>query len=74
MAKSDLIAMNEMADKNSPGIRMSPYFVEAKLAKGGGHVTMGVDAQVIHDLAFQEKYVVALYIIDKEEFDKIKGT
>lgn len=70
--RSDFDVMSEMASKNM-GIRMTPHFVEAKLAKGGGHVTMGVDAAVIHDLVFSDKFGVALYIVDFEQFSKLKN-
>lgn len=70
--KSDFEVMKQMADENKD-IRMSPHFVEAKLASGGGHVTMGVDAQVIKDLAFKEgEYLVALYIVNKHQYNELK--
>lgn len=62
--------MQQMAIQNNE-IRMSPHFVSANLAKGGGHVTMGVDATVIYDL-MSCKYTCALYIIDQEAFFNIK--
>ena len=67
---SDVIA--EMSSKNM-NIRMTPHFVEAKLAKGGGHVTMGVDQAVIHDLVFKDKWGLALYVVDFEQFIKLKN-
>jgi hypothetical protein len=70
--RSDFDVMSEMASKNM-NIRMTPHFVEAKLAKGGGHVTMGVDPTVIHDLTFGNKWGLALYIIDFEQFNKLKN-
>jgi len=71
---TDFEAMSRMASENMD-IRMSPYFVSAKLIDKGraGHVTMGVDAQVIHDLAFGENHMVALYVINKEQFNKVKA-
>lgn len=70
--RSDFDVMAEMASKNL-GIRMTPHFVEAKLANGGGHVTMGVEAAVIHDLVFKDKWGLALYIVDFEQFNKLKN-
>lgn len=72
MAKSDLLVLHEMAEKNLD-IRSTTAIVSANLAKGGGHVTMGVDAQVIHDLAFNDKHIAVLYIIDKGQFFEIKN-
>lgn len=65
--------MDEMS-KLDQDIRLSTNFVSAELAKGGGHITMGVDSKTIHDLAFNEgKFLVAIYVIDKEQFHKIKN-
>jgi len=73
MEKSDLLVMNEMADKDLD-IKMSPHFVSAKTAKGGGHVTMGVPKKIIQDLVLNDgKYYVGLYIVNKEQFDQIKN-
>jgi hypothetical protein len=69
--KSDFEVMAEMSSKNM-NIRMSPHFIEAKLAKGGGHVTMGVDAGIIHDLAFKDNWGLALYVVDYKQFIEIK--
>lgn len=70
--KSDFEVMKQMADENMD-IRVSPYFVSAKLAPGGGHLTMGVDAKVVHDLMNKEgDYLIALYIVNKEQFNEIK--
>jgi hypothetical protein len=70
--RSDFDVMAEMSTKNM-SIRMTPHFVEAKLANGGGHVTMGVDQEVIHDLVFKDKWGLALYIVDFEQFSKLKN-
>ena len=69
---TDFDVMAIMAKENKD-IRATPHFVSAELAKGGGHVTMGVDPQVIHDLVFNDgKYVCVLYIVNEAEFDHIK--
>ena len=70
MEKSDFAVMQQLATTNT-GIRMSPHFVSANLNKKGGHVTMGVDSAIIHDL-MTGKYVCALYVLDKDQFFKIK--
>lgn len=69
---SDFQVMQEMSAKNMD-IRVSPYFVEAKLAKGGGHVTMGVDKKVIDDLVKGNDLLIALYLMDGKQFKKIKN-
>ena len=73
MQKSDLIVLHEMAEQEMD-IRASPHFVSAKLAKGGGHITMGVEAKTIHDLALGNgDYLVILYVVDREQFQKLKS-
>lgn len=53
---------------------MFPNFVEAKTAQGGGHVIIGVPGHTIIDIFLRpEKYYIALYVIDKAEFDQIKN-
>lgn len=68
--KSDFFTLAQMANEDKD-IRMSPHFVSANLAKRGGHVVMGVDSAVIHDLMGDE-YVCALYIIKHDVFTAIK--
>lgn len=69
---SDFQVMQEMSAKNMD-IRVSPYFVEAKLAKGGGHITMGVDQKTIHDLINGNGLLVALYLMNGSQFKQIKN-
>lgn len=70
--KSDFQVMEEMCAKGMD-IRMSPYFVEAKLAKGGGHVTMGVDQKTINDLVFGDDWAIGIYIMNGSQFKQIKN-
>ena len=72
--RSDFDVMAEMASKNM-NIRMSPHFVGANLANGGAHVTMGVDTSVLHDLLSDSggKWTLALYVIDFEQFYRLKN-
>lgn len=49
-------------------------FVETRMAKGGGHVTMGVPASVVHDLVFKKDKAVILLIIDKAEYEKLSNS
>jgi hypothetical protein len=51
-------------------LAMSPHLVEAKTAKGGGHVIMGVTAEVITQLMTGDRKAVLL-IFDKKEYDRI---
>ena len=71
---NDLEAMNEMANRDSKGIHMSPYFVECKTAPGGGHLTMGISAELLQEIVLNpDKYLFGLYVVDKEEFNQIKN-
>ena len=71
---SDLLVMGHMAEENKD-IRMSPHFVEAKITRGGGHITMGVDADTIHEIVLNpDKYLVALYVVNKDQFFAIKDS
>lgn len=68
---TDFEVFGEMI-KQGKDIAAFPHFVSANIAKGGGHVTMGVDTATIHKLAFGGDYRCILYIVKKEDFDKIK--
>lgn len=57
-------------ENNTALLAVSPYLVEAKTAKGGGHVTMGVEANVITQLMTGDR-VAMLLVFDKREFDRI---
>lgn len=59
-------------------IALSKHLVSAQLAKGGGHVTIGVSPDTIHKLAFQAfgekpKYGFAFLIWNIKEFELIKN-
>jgi len=63
--------MNQADEVNKTSLlSVSPYLVEAKIAKGGGHVTMGVPAEVITQLLTGDRQVI-LVVFDKKEFDRI---
>ena len=51
-------------------LSVSPHLVEAKTAKGGGHVVMGVSAEVITQLMTGDRKAVLL-VFDKKEYDRI---
>ncbi len=70
---TDFEAMDKMAKENK-NIRMCGQLVSANLAKGGGHVTMGVPSEIITDLSFSDDFVAVLYVIDKKQFFDIKGS
>jgi hypothetical protein len=57
-------------ENNTAAVAVSGDFVAAKTAKGGGHVTIGVPAEVITQLFLNER-VAVLLIIDKKEYDRI---
>lgn len=65
----DEMNVNDEAN-NTALLAVSPYLVEAKTAKGGGHVTMGVEANVITQLLTGDRQVILL-VFDKKEYDRI---
>jgi hypothetical protein len=70
--KSDFEVFQEMS-QNDEDIHMTPHLVEAKTAKGGGHIVMGVTDAIVKDMFLNpDKYVCALYIVNKEQFFKRK--
>lgn len=63
--------MNVADETNKTALlSVSPYLVEAKTAKGGGHVTMGVPAEVITQLITGDRKAILL-VFDKNEYDRI---
>jgi hypothetical protein len=54
-------------------IRISPHFLGVQKTSKGGQLMMGVDAQVVMDLALGDKHTVALYIVNQEQFFAIKN-
>lgn len=69
---NDLDKLSQMANNNQ-NIRMSTSLVRADKVKAGGHITMGIDGETLMELVLHpEKYMVALYVIDREQFNAIK--
>ena len=63
--------MNVADEANKTALlSLSPYLVEAKTAKGGGHVIMGVPAEIITQLMTGDRKAVLL-VFDKKEYDRI---
>lgn len=69
--KSDLLVMGEMASQNLD-ISCATTVVQFRTVKAGGHVTMGVNAQTIHNLA-QDTHVAILYMVNREQFMALQG-
>jgi len=73
MAKRTFEILDEMnqedTEKGTQMVVVSPYFVSAQTAKGGAHVTMGVDSKILMDLT-TEKRIAILVLVDKEEYFK----
>lgn len=72
---NDLEKMSLMV-KNNMDIRMSGNIVGAQKVKAGGHITMGIDSQTFHEISMEmaandHKHYVVLYVINKEQFDKL---
>lgn len=74
---NDLDAMSKMASGNMD-IRMSNTVVAADKVSQGGVITMGVDLSTFMDIVkpsldgTEPKYHVALYVINIEQFNKIR--
>lgn len=67
--------MQEMVDRNSKGIMMFPSLVSAQTVSNGGHVIIGVPKETVINIFLKpEKYYIALYVVDKKEFDEIKNS
>jgi hypothetical protein len=65
----DEMNVNDEANKTAT-VGLCNQLVEAKTSKGGGHVTMGVPAEVVQQLLFGER-VAILLVLDKKEYDRI---
>ena len=69
---NDFEAMSKMA-KEGKDIMCATTMVEAKKAKGGGHVTMGVPEHILIDIVLNpKKYLVVMYVVNREQFNEIK--
>jgi hypothetical protein len=76
MPKTDMQVIDEMASKNMD-VKMTGNLLKADKRKHGGEITFGVDHetfnQIIAQMATGETtHYVAVYVINKEQFDKIK--
>ncbi len=67
---NDLEKLAVMVNSNMD-IRSSTNLYEAQSVKGGGHITMGVDSKTLMDVATKDDYYVILYVVNKEQFDKL---
>lgn len=75
---TDFEVMQKMSQDNLD-IRMTGTIVRADMVKAGGHITFGVDRNTFNDISHQmftgeKKYLVAVYVVNKEQFDNIKNT
>lgn len=77
--KSDLTAMQEMASANMD-IRCTTHFVGGKTVKAGGEISFGIDRETFDKVVTpmvvtdeKPKYYLIAYIVNKEQFDKIKN-
>jgi hypothetical protein len=59
-------------DNNTATVGICNQLVEAKTAKGGGHVTIGVPAAVVTGLLFDKNKIPILLIIDKAEYERVE--
>ncbi len=70
---TDQQIMHEMAQANKD-IRLSTTFVRLEQSKKGGLITFGIDHKAMNDVLFnQEEYYLVAYIINKNDFNKIKN-
>ena len=73
---NDLEKMSLMA-KNNQDIKMSGNILEIQKVKQGGKITLGIDPATAETLLNQygtgvTTHYVALYIVNKNEFDKLE--
>lgn len=55
-------------------IMLAKHVVSATTAKGGGHVTMGVPAELLHKIALLDgKYQVVLLVWNIEQFKEVQA-
>lgn len=60
-------------ENNTMNLQVAGSLVSAQTAKGGGHITMGVPANIVHELTFKgEDYICLLLVINKKEYEKLK--
>lgn len=76
MKKTDLEVMNEMA-KSNMDIKSTTHIMGTAICRGGAKLTMGYDKETHHVVANSvfgdpTHYVIA-YVINREQFDKLKG-
>lgn len=66
----DEMNVNDETNKTSH-VRVSGHLVSANTAKGGGHVTIGVEAAVITELAVNKDMRCLLLVIDYKEYERL---
>lgn len=75
MAKRMFQAFDEInvADgkNNTKNLQVSGSLVEAKTAKGGGHVVMGVPVDVLHLLIHNPDTICILIVLNRQEYEKV---
>lgn len=54
-------------------VGLVPSLVEAKTAKGGGHVTMGVPREVLDKIMFTKNISVVLLVYDYAEYKRLEA-
>lgn len=76
--RTDLEIMNQMVSEGLD-IKCTTTLTDAKTVKGGGILSFGVDSKTLQDIAMpiisqqKEKYYVICYVVNSEQFDKIKN-
>lgn len=58
-------------ENNTMHLQVCSSLVEAKTAKGGGHIVMGVPAQIIHEIVIANSKMCVLLVIDKNEYERL---
>lgn len=64
--------LREMSARNL-NIKMSIEFVAAQKTKLGGEITMGVDGETIYDLLGNKPLILALFVIDRNQFEALRA-
>lgn len=75
---TDLEIIQEMARRDSPGVRVSTTFVGGKLVPQGAVIEMGVTAELFQEVAADVvpglgRYRLMLFVIDMEEFNWVRS-
>lgn len=73
MKKANSFDVLKIMSERDLDIKLSNTMVRADLNKRGGHVTMGVTQEVIHDIMNNTPLILALIVANQDQFDAIRA-